>query len=217
MIRINLLPDAKRSVGNQAKSTMQLKGWPLIYGFAALAWMALMGLLYFNTQSSIDERKAGNAQITERIQELKSKSGDLETLREKLKWSENLENVVKDLQSARMGPTRVMRELIKVLSVGGEPTYDPKALEKLREENPLAGFNPAWDVHRLWLKAFEEENRDCKIAGLAKTNDDVAEFLRRLAVSELFENVTLQKTEAQIEEMTKLPVIGFELSCKVKY
>ena len=108
-------------------------------------------------------------------------------------------------------------ELSKTLSRDRGPTIDPQALERLRQNNPLANFNRNWDVRRLWLTSFEEENRECRIVGLGRTNEDVAEFLQRLSLSELFENVTLQKTESATDQGTGLSLIGFELTARVRY
>ena len=80
-----------------------------------------------------------------------------------------------------------------------------------------ASWRLAWDSRRLWLTSFEEDNRICNIKGRGKTKEDVAEFLRRLSLSESFENVELQKTEATEDPETRLPLIGFELTCQVRY
>jgi len=111
----------------------------------------------------------------------------------------------------------VLMELSKVLSAGRGPTVDADHLESMRRDNPLATFNPGWDIRRLWLISFAEENRNCRITGYGKTNEDVAEFLRRLALSEIFENVTLETTASSKDADSGLPVVQFRLSCEVKY
>ena len=121
------------------------------------------------------------------------------------------------LQTARQGPTRVLMEISQLLSEGGGPSVSPERLAALRRDNPLAGFNPSWDVRRLWLTAFTEQNRKCSIRGFGKTNEDVAEFLKRLNLSNLFEKVTLQATSSATEQVTNLPIVSFELSCQVRY
>jgi type IV pilus assembly protein PilN len=81
----------------------------------------------------------------------------------------------------------------------------------------LAGFNESWDVRRLWLTRFEEVERECKMTGLGRSNEDVAEFLRRLTLSEIYESVTLQRTRAAKDSETGLQVVGFDITCKVRY
>jgi hypothetical protein len=57
--------------------------------------------------------------------------------------------------------------------------------------------------------------------GVGKTNDDVAEFLRRISVSRYFQNVKLVKTEeknvAAGKTTTSLNVIAFEMRASVRY
>jgi Tfp pilus assembly protein PilN len=162
------------------------------------------------------------AQITE----LTSRSERLDDVRAELESSRALEEVVNELNAARTGPTRALMELSKILSacpadrtgcdnVG--PTIDPQALEDLRRDNPHAGFNRIWDVRRLWVTNFEEEARECSMEGIGRTNEDVAEFLRRLALSELFDQVTLTRTSSERDTELNLELIKFELTCQVIY
>ena len=114
---------------------------------------------------------------------------------------------------------RVLVELSHILSEGGRPTVSAERLDEVRRENPLAGFNVGWDPRRLWLTSFTEADRKCAIRGFGKTNEDVAEFLRRLSLSDLFQKVTLQSTSSAT---TGIPgaivvVVAFELSCQVRY
>jgi type IV pilus assembly protein PilN len=87
----------------------------------------------------------------------------------------------------------------------------------MREENPLAGYNESWDVRRLWLTRFEEIDRECKINGMGRSNEDVAEFLRRLTLSQIYDDVTLQRTRAASDPETGLATVGFDITCKVRY
>jgi type IV pilus assembly protein PilN len=100
------------------------------------------------------------------------------------------------------------------------PTTDPDQMERLRRENPLAIPSERWDPHRLWLTAFKEDNKKVLMTGVGKTNDDVAEFLRRVSVSRYFKNVRLVKTEERQDRVGNLPpvtVTGFEMRAEVKY
>ena len=87
----------------------------------------------------------------------------------------------------------------------------------MRQENPLAGYNESWDVRRLWLTRFEEIDRECKIEGLGRSNEYVAEFLRRLTLSEIYDNVTLQRTRAAVDPETGIQLVGFDVTCRVNY
>jgi type IV pilus assembly protein PilN len=217
MIRINLLPSARK----QARATSGGDGgqtpWFIAYAAAALVAMLVCALLYFNGNRRRDEQLAQNHALEGEIEVVSRQAANIDEVRAQLAQSQELEEIVAELQRARFGPTRVMMEMSRILSMGGGPTIDPQRLEDLRRGNPLAGFNPSWDTRRLWLTSFVEEDRVVEIHGLGKTNEDVAEFLRRLALSDVFTGVQLTKTEAVVDQQSHLDLIAFELSCSVQY
>jgi len=218
MIRINLLPQsgkAARVAGPSGSGQL----WAGIYLFAVVVWGIGLAVRYISYENTLEEKQEANRTLQADIQRLQAKSARLEEVRAQLAASQQLEEVVDELNRARTGPTRLMLELSKVLSTGpgSGPTIDPQRLEQLRHDNPHAGFNPGWDVHRLWLTSFTENNRECGIRGTGRSNEDVAEFLRRLTLSELFETVTLQRTQAQGDRQDGQEFINFELTCKVRY
>lgn len=215
MIRINLLPSAKQQRAGAASASNPF--WAAIYLFSLLVWALILGGVYYSTDSELEEKRAANAALERTIERTEAQSGELDELKKKLEKSRQLQQVVDRLQRARQGPARVLAELSKILSVGGGPTIDEDKLEAMRHSNPLAGYDPGWDVRRLWLTSFEEKERECSIEGRGKTNEDVAEFLRRLALSEIFDEVTLERTSAIRDKETDIAVIQFELTCKVNY
>lgn len=218
MIRINLLPGAPRKHAKAASSGGPTPtAWIVGYSIAAVAMVAGLWLFYAQKSRELREQLAQNRSLEGEIEELERQSADLDEVRTALEESRELEEVVNELQRARFGPTRVLMEVSRILSTGGGPTIDPRRLEALRRENPLAGFNPGWDAHRLWLTTFEEEDRVVTIHGTGRTNDDVAEFLRRLTLSDLFTNVHLDRTEAEEDRETHLELVSFELTATVSY
>ncbi|NOY94305.1 MAG: PilN domain-containing protein [Deltaproteobacteria bacterium] len=216
MIRINLLPRAKkqsRAAGPSGSGQL----WAGLYLGSLVLFGIGLGVVYSVYSGQLEAKKQRNSTLDRQIAEARQRSAGLEDLQAQMAASLSLEEVVGELNRARTGPVRVVMELSKILSRDRGPTIDPQALERLRQNNPLANFNRNWDVRRLWLTSFEEENRECRLVGLGRTNEDVAEFLQRLSLSELFENVTLQKTESATDEETGLSLIGFELTARVRY
>lgn len=211
MIRINLLPDTKRQVSTGGGAQL----WGVIYLLAAFAWGVVLFLVYLKYNAVLEEQLAKNNALQQDINRVTSQSADIGDIEAKLAKSRQLEEVVTGLQQARQGPASVLMELSKVLSEGAGPTVDPDKLETLRRENPLLVYNPGWDIRRLWLKGFSEQGGKCDIKGYGKTNEDVAEFLRRLSLSDTFDAVTLQKTT--FADKDGLPVVDFSLTCEVKY
>jgi type IV pilus assembly protein PilN len=223
MIRINLLPtDRKKRARRIAPSPLpggdlNLGTWGAIYGGAIAIWFVVLGILYFAQSGQLEAISQENKTLEARRDELQGKTKGLADVEGRLEKSRRLEKVVQELERARRGPTRAVMELSRVLSSPGGPTINPVELERMREENPLAGFNESWDVRRLWLTRFEEVERECKITGIGRSNEDVAEFLRRLTLSEIYDGVTLQRTRATNDPDTGLQVVGFDITCKVKY
>ncbi|MGB5268616.1 MAG: PilN domain-containing protein [Polyangiales bacterium] len=223
MIRINLLPsDKKKRTRRMAPSPLptgdlNLGTWGIVYGGAIAVWLVVLGVLYFAQSGEMDTIAQENKTLEARRDELTRKTKGLADVEGRLEKSRRLEKVVQDLERARRGPTRAVMELSRVLSSPGGPTINPAELERMRQENPLAGFNESWDVRRLWISRFEEVERDCKITGMGRSNEDVAEFLRRLTLSEIYDGVTLQRTRAATDTDTGLTMVGFDITCKVKY
>jgi type IV pilus assembly protein PilN len=223
MVRINLLPTDKKKRARRIAPLSRPGGdfslgtWGAIYGGAIAIWLVVLGILYFAQSAQLETAAQENKTLEARRDELQGKTKGLADVEGRLEKSRRLEKVVQELERARRGPTRAVMELSKVLSSPGGPTINPAELERMREDNPLAGFNESWDVRRLWLTRFEEVERECKITGMGRSNEDVAEFLRRLTLSEIYESVTLQRTRATNDQDTGLQVVGFDITCKVRY
>lgn len=215
MIRINLLPGKrKQTVGGGGGG---VQGWIIGYLVAAAIVVVVLVFVYLSKSRELNELVARNNTLRSEIEDLESQSANIEEVRAQLEQSRNLETVVNDLQRARYGPTAVLMELSRILSPGGGPTVDPQRLEEIRRQNPLAAFNPGWDPRRLWVKEFIEQDRICTIRGSGRTNEDIAEFLRRLTLSERFDNVELVRTEGVEDRTTGLVFIDFELTTGVIY
>jgi len=213
MIRINLLPEAKRQASTGGSSQL----WLVVYLLSSFAWVVVLFIVYLNFKTVLEEQNAKNGELQSQIDRAKAQTQNIGEVESQLAKSKELENVVGGLQAARQGPARVLMELSHMLSEGGSPTVSDEVMEKTRRENPLGAFNAGWDVRRLWLASFKEVNRKCDIIGFGKTNEDVAEFLRRLNLSEVFDQVSLQSTSSSTDAKTGLPVVNFTVSCEVKY
>jgi len=216
MIRINLLPDSKQA-GRGAPSG-DVTVWAVVYLVSAVALAGALTLVHLGRSSELGERRRANAELDAQVKALEAQSAGMAALQAQLEESDRMRGIIDELQRRRTGPTRVLLELRNILSDGRGPSIDADKLETLRRENPNAGFDPSWDVRRLAITRFVEEQGACAISGTARTNRDVAEFLRRLSLSNLFEEVILARTEmAQALGPDGKPLINFELSCRVSY
>lgn len=214
MIRINLLPAGKKAASASSGSS---QAWVIAYLLAAFVWCVVLAVFWKVKFSELEEQQKANLEIDRQVQTAKAKTTDIQAVEAQLQKSKQLEGVVKELQAARQGPTRLLMELSRILSSEGGPAIDPKRLEELRRDNPLIGFNPGWDYRRLWVVSFAEQSHACVISGFGKSNEDVAEFLRRLTLSDLFSEVTLDSTKIEAESGTGTPLVKFQLTSKVRY
>ena len=215
MIRVNLLPrrkEAKREGG---------KAWIAVLAAAALAMIVGIVIVHAGKKKELDDQLEANRAIEASIADKKAKVANHEAVKKELAEYQAREDAISKLQAGRTGPTAMMIELSRILTPRKMPTMDVEALEKLRRENPGAVPSEKWDPHRLWITAFREVDRAVQITGFGKTNDDVAEFLRRLTVSKYFAEVRLIRTD---EQQNKDPALGvtytttsFEIKAKVRY
>ena len=91
--------------------------------------------------------------------------------------------------------------------------------------DPASGYDENWDFRRLWISSFQERERHVTIRGQALTHEDVAEFLRRINLSDFFVSSQLEGTDLSAPSVGGLqtaisgadPVVHFSLSGKVRY
>jgi type IV pilus assembly protein PilN len=215
MIRVNLLPrrrETKREGG---------KAWIVLLVAAALVEIVAIVIVHAGKKKELDDQLESNRAIEASIADKKTKVQNHEAVKKQLAEYQAREDAIAKLQAGRTGPTAMMLEISRVLTPRKLPTMDAEVLEKLRRENPGAVPSEKWDPHRLWLTTFKETDRNVAVQGYGKTNDDVAEFLRRLTASKFFTDVQLVRTEEKIEKDPALGVnystISFEVKTKVKY
>ena len=215
MIRVNLLPRRRETKREGSKA------WIAVLVAAALAQIVVIVILHAGKKKELDDQLEANRAIEASVADKKAKVQNHEAVKKQLAEYQAREDAIAKLQAGRTGPTAMMLEISRVLTPRKLPTMDAEQLEKLRRENPGAVPSEKWDPHRLWLTTFKEMDRNVTVQGFGKTNDDVAEFLRRLTASKYFTDFQLVKTEEKVEKDNALGVnystISFEVKTKVKY
>jgi type IV pilus assembly protein PilN len=211
MIRINLLPikAAKRREAGQKQ---------LLVGIVAVT-LTLVGIIVFHTGASsrIAELKEHNQAVSRDIAKLKAEIGDYEVIKAQRDELIRQRDAIRRLQANRSGPTFMMRELADILTPGKGPTFNKEQYEEQIKREPATGFNPNWDTRRAWLISYTETNHSVKIKGGAKSDEDVAEFLKRLKVSAFFSDVYWQQTQPQLDTKLNVSFVQFDVQCKVNY
>ncbi len=222
MIRVNLLPQKRTSrrrrslvVVPQVSASGQT--WLLFVAGALI--IESVGLLVLYTSTSDEWRRlvAHNQELTNNIDVINQEVANHTGVKSQLKDLRDREEAIQKLQNARSGPTGTMLELSRILTVGRGPTLDRDRLEQLKRDNPSSIPNANWDPRRLWIQAFTEKDRVVKVGGSARDGEDVSEFLRRLTLSDYFYEVKLLPATKGVDPQTKLELVKFEMSAKVRY
>jgi type IV pilus assembly protein PilN len=211
VIRINLLPQ-KREVRRDSG-----QGW-LVAVMLVTAVEVIILVLYHQVKlQELNKQKAINSELEAQAAQIESTVKNHAQVKQQLAALRSREEAIAKLQEARSGPTAVLLELAKVLTVGRGPTVDPDRLAQLAKDNPNAVFNVGWDVRRLWLQNFTERDRVVKIEGFARDGEDVSELARRLSLSNYFHEIKLLPSDRVKDASSKVEVIKFQLQAKVRY
>ncbi len=211
MIRINLLPvkAAKKREAGQRQ---------LLAGVVAFS-LALVGVIVFHGTevAAINDQKAQNEATKQAIERLKQELGDYDQVKAQREELLKQREAIKKLQANRAGPVFLMRELSDILTKGKGPSLNKDAYEAQLKKDPTSGFNSNWETRRVWLLNYEEKAHSVKIKGAAKSDEDVAEFLKRLKQSPFFTDVYWQGTQPQIDGKLNVSYVTFDVTCKVDY
>ena len=211
MIKINLLPvkAAKRRADGQRQ---------LLIG-AVVITTTIIGIIFFNgaTQARIDQERADNKKLEMQIAAIKKDIGDYDVIKAQREELIKQRDAIKKLQANRSGPVWMMRELSDILTTGKGPTINKEAYEEQLKRDANAGFNPNWDPKRVWLLEYTERAQSVILKGAAKSDEDVAEFLKRLKQSAFFSDVYWQQTQPQVDPKLNVSFVTFDVTCRVNY
>jgi type IV pilus assembly protein PilN len=213
VIRINLLPGKKPKRTEAGQRHLVFMGVGVLVGVA--------GIVLFHVQASnqLDEIRHKNQLLQADIDHLKSELGDYDKVKAQREELLKQQKIIQALESNRTGPVFLLRELSEILTPGKGPTFDGVTYQENLMRDPNAGFNASWDTRRVWLDNFEEDHKKVRVKGAAKSNEDVAEFLKRLNLSVFFSEVTPENT-AQVSTGgvgSTVKYVNFNLSASVIY
>lgn len=212
MIRVNLLPQ-KREVRRESAGQTWLVVMLACLFFEAVALFLLHQYKVGQYEAQLRVNKEVQTTIDRGREEIKNHP----KVKAELAVYAAREDAITKLQAGRSGPTAVLLELSRVLTTGRGPTVDPDKLAQLRKDNPLAVPSPAWDARRLWITQFREQERVMTLEGLARDGEDVSELARRLTLSSYFGEVKLLPASKVVDADTKVELLKFQLSAKVRY
>jgi type IV pilus assembly protein PilN len=213
VIRINLLP------GKKPKRTETGQRHLIFMGVGLLIGVAGMVMFHIQAASQLDDIRHRNQLIQADIDRLKGELGDYDKVKAQREELLKQRKTIQALESNRTGPVFLLRELSEILTPGKGPTFDGVSYQENLLRDPNAGFNASWDTRRVWLETFDEDKKRVKMRGAAKSNEDVAEFLKRLNLSVFFTEVNPESTTQSSTGATTSAVkfVTFNLSATVVY
>ncbi len=223
MIRINLMPQKRpmrrrgEAGGGEASSEGGSQAWLAFVLGAVLLEVIVLLFVYKTKQDQLTQVQKHNQELSANIEAIKREISNHAEIKANLKELRDREEAIQKLQSARTGPTATMLELSRIMTPGRGPTVDRDKLEQLKRDNPSAVPNANWDPRRLWMLTYKEQDRTVRIGGLARDGEDVSEFLRRLALSDYFYDVKLLPATKSVDPVSKLELVKWEMSAKVRY
>ncbi|MES1208304.1 MAG: PilN domain-containing protein, partial [Pseudomonadota bacterium] len=188
MMRINLIR-AKRARRRDAGERALV-----IMGAVVLASIAAMVVFTIAADGELQQLVRRNNAVRDDIERLKTELGDYDKIKEQRQDLLKQQKTIDALRTGRTGPVYLMRELSEMLTPGKGPTFDRASYEERLRRDPNVGFTAGWDPRRVWLESFDEAQRKVQLRGSARTNEDVAEFLKRLQLSVFFADVAPEST-----------------------
>jgi type IV pilus assembly protein PilN len=212
MIRINLLPvkAAQRRASGQRQ---------LLVG-ATVLLLGLAGVVAVQTVSEARVMRIRDevSRVRFDIDKLKKDLGDYDLIVAQREALLRQKAAIKKLQDSRTGPAFLMRELSDMLTRDKGPTTSKEVYDELLRKDPNAGFNPNWEPKRAWIISYVEKDHAVTLKGGAKSDEDVAEFLKRMKLSAFFSNVYWQQTQPQVEtRLNNVTWVAFDVTARVNY
>lgn len=214
MIRINLLP--VKAEQRRASGQRQL----LIGAIVLLVGLFSTVVFHILAERRLLAVKADVASVRGDIDRLKKELGDYDLIVAQRDALLRQKAAIKKLQESRSGPATFMRELSDILTRDKGPTTSKEAYDELLRRDPNAGFNPNWEPKRAWILSYVEKDHVVTLKGGAKSDEDVAEFLKRMKLSAFFEkdSVYWQQTQPQVDSrLNNVSYVTFDVTARVKY
>lgn len=213
MIRINLIGGKvkpKRSGGN-AQLIMYM-----------LAIVAVFGGLYLWHQQQVDQLQAAKKKAVDaadKVDSLKRVKQSWEAWQVEKAATDAQTKVFEALQADQIGPAMALQYLSYALTrISDDPTHQEEA-----KSQEVAGWNPKWDTHRVWLKSVEVKNSTdgkgsrIEIKGEALDHQDVAEFYRRLESSDIFIGLSSPSQRRKVHEELNIKYIDFSVTANLSF
>lgn len=210
MIKINLLPisDADRIEDGKAFFTVLF-----------MVFILVSVVAYFRQRQDVDDLDARQGRMNalqrdrralqQKVEESKKLEESFSQLKEEV---DRQQEVINDLTQNQVSPAGLLSEFSYLLS--------PPRGDNERENFAQKGWRWSWNPGEVWIERFKEDMRSVRLQGVARTIDDVGEFLNRLNASNHFMHPYLKFTELDrisFPNGQRGAFVRFEIETRVLY
>ena len=194
MIRINLLP--YRAARKKENIRKQIS----IFFFSFLVVVAIVLFYNMSLQKRIDVLNTKIAENKKMLAKFEKQAKEVDRIKNAFNNLEKKTKVIKNLETKRKDAVCMLDNMTKVVaehtSISGSDSLSDK------DNTP---------VKRLWFTNFEAKGNNVGIKGIAMDSKTVADFMTRLEVSKLYNNVNLKTLKQQ--KIGKLNLKNFDITC----
>lgn len=212
MIKINLLPQRK------VKRPIDKGQQSLLVGVGALlaAAAGVYLLLHMPLVDEVDNLASSNAQLSRDNKSKKDKLVTFEDLKKANEAAKKRSEAILKLANARAVPAYMLRELMRIMTPGKEPTMS-KDMTKRLEKDVNRQFEKDWDPKHVWITAFSETQGKFSLSGGAQSDADMTQLAKRLQASVYFSDVVPEQGDDTIDREGGITYYRFNISGRVVY
>ncbi|MBI5499011.1 MAG: PilN domain-containing protein [Deltaproteobacteria bacterium] len=212
MIRINLLQVRATRERRKSSVATQLVVFVLLLAgeIGAFVW------LYMDVTSELETKNDAIQEIQSALDAKRREVSSLDAKQQELQEINAKRDVIGALQAAKTGPMYMVAELMRILSKNVGPRLDD-ATQRMVNQDPNRNFRRDWDFRRVWIREFEETDREVTIEGTALDVSDISEFQRRLNLSQYFEDVRWVRSPEATEGPGEQSLYDFTLKGRAVY
>jgi type IV pilus assembly protein PilN len=168
-----------------AQKKEKLRGQIIVVVLCLVVVCLLCVGTFLHINMKIDAERAEVARMESDIQSLKKKIGEVGRFKKLQQELKGKLEILDKLKDDRSGPARYLDELNKIIP------------------------------EKLWLTEFTERNGSVSVKGVALSEKNVAEFMRNLTTSQMFDKVDLVQTAQKDKQGLKLQ--DFQLTFVISY
>ena len=166
-----------------AQKKEMLQAQLIVVALVMIATLGICAAAYMYVAGEVEERQARIDQKQAQIQQLKKKIGEVNQFKKRQQALRAKLDVLDRLKASRVGPLYVLDALYEALP------------------------------EKLWLTKFQEGSGRVSMSGIGVNEETVAQFMRNLEDSDLFEGIELKVTKQIVQDNIKFQ--QFDLSCKI--